>query len=199
MEPKILRTMVCALTLVLLPAALAGIARGDGAATLSSREVRLVSDASIVPDASSRLVRDDGGIAMTLQTSGLAAGDAVTVWWVVFNYPENCLYGRADLGIRCGPGDFKNAPVQASVLYATGHVIGGEGVGNFGAYLTISDTTGALFGLGLTNPRGADVHLIVRDHGQAIPDLVAEQISSFNGGCPPNACMNVQMSIQEAR
>lgn len=200
MEPKILRAMVCALALVLLPAALAGIARGEGAATLSSSDVRLFRTATVVPGGWSQLVRNDGGIAMTFHTSGLVAGDAVTVWWVVFNNPRVCTHGEGSY--RCGLLDLSimggDPAVESSILYATGHVIGGDGVGNFGAYLTIYDISGGLFGPGLTNPRGGDVHLVLRDHGPAIPSLVADQISSFNGGCPPNTCRNVQMSIQEA-
>jgi hypothetical protein len=36
------------------------------------------------------------------------------------------------------------------------------------------------FGHGLTNPRGAEIHLILQDHG---PGLVANQLSPVRGGC----------------
>ena len=68
-------------------------------------------------------------IGFTLHTSGLPAGDAVTIWWVVFNHPEACSHGA--LGLRCGERDFAEPAVDASVLYAAGQVIGGGGTGNF--------------------------------------------------------------------
>jgi hypothetical protein len=152
-----------------------------------------------VPGAWSALVRNDEGVAMTLHTSGLAPGTASTVWWVVFNNPEFCTHG--EFGLRCGGGDFPpggDPRVQASVLNATGNLIGESGLGNFGAYLSENDTTGANFGPGLLDARRADVHLVVRTHGDAIPGLIPEQLSTFNGGCPPNVCQNLQASPHEA-
>lgn len=107
---------------------------------------------SAVPGAWSTLVTSDAGASMDLHTSGLPAGDAVTVWWVVFNHPELCRHGA--LGLRCGEGDLGEPSVEASVLFAAGHVIGGSGVGDYGAHLSVGDTAGALFGPGLTNPTG---------------------------------------------
>jgi hypothetical protein len=75
--------------------------------------------------------------------------------------------------------------------------IGGAGIGNFGAYLSEGDTTDALFGPGLLDSRRADVHLADRTQGDAIPGLVREQASTFDGGCPPNRCANIQFSAHE--
>ncbi len=185
---------------------LAAPAHGS-AATRDTSLVFGFGSANQVSGAWSALVRNDNGVAMTFHTSGLAPGSATTVWWVVFNHPELCTHPDLVLGLRCGEGDlppFGGDPVvQASVLYATGHVIGGNGTGNFGAYLIEGDTTGALFGPGLLDARVADVHLIARTHGQAIPGLIPEQIGTFNGGCLPGEpnvgqCMNVQASPHEA-
>lgn len=142
-----------------------------------------------VPGSSATLLRNGSGVTMTLQTSGLAPG-AYTTWWVVFNHPENCSGGA------CGEDDlppFGGLPaVQASVLFATGHVVSANGIGNFGARLGIGDTDGALFGPGLVNVYTAEIHNIVRYHGDVLPAYMPAQISSFNGGCPPNSCNNVQ-------
>jgi hypothetical protein len=198
------RTGAVALVAVLVAAVMAGPAQADPA-TRDLGPVVVFGSGQIIPGAWSALVRNDNGVAMTLHTSGLAPGSATTVWWVVFNNPELCTHG--ELGLRCGEGDlppFGGDPaVQASVLWATGHVIGGDGVGGFGAYLGEGDTTGAMFGPGLIDARRADVHLIVRTHGDAIPGLIDEQISTFNGGCNPGEpnvgeCMNVQASPHEA-
>jgi hypothetical protein len=146
-----------------------------------------------VPGAWSSLVRADNGVAATLHTSGLAPNSAATLWWVFFNNPAACV-GVCDL-----PDLFVPA-TQASVQYASGHVIGGDGVGDYGAYITEGDTSGcAAPGLpcnGLLDSRAALVHLVVRTHGQADPHLISEQISSFNGGCNPT-CANVHASVHE--
>ncbi len=195
--------------LVLLAAALlvaAPVTLASGAAR-ETRPVQMFVDGSTVAGAWSTLDRNASGISMTLHTSGLPAGDAATVWWVVFNEPQNCTHGGA--GLRCGPGDLPpfggDGSAETSVLYAAGHVIGGNGTANYGGHLAIGDTSGAAFGNGLTNPLGADVHLVVRDHGPVIRNLASEMIHTFGGGCSnmppftgPNVCDDVQFSAHEA-
>ena len=167
------------------------------------QSVHLFSDGSIVSGSSSLLVRTDSGVTMNLKTSGLPANNAVTIWWVIFNHPEFCSHGV--LGLRCGEGDLSSPDVQASVLYAAGHVIGSKGVGNFAGHLNIGDISeqgcpsGAacyLFGPGLVNPMGADIHLIVHIHGPADPALMPGEIHSFNI-CNPT-CVDMQFSPHEA-
>ncbi len=148
----------------------------------------------------STLVRNDNGVAMTIHTIGLPADTADTVWWVVFNNPAACSHGMG--GVRCGAGDLFVPSVMASVQFATGHIIGADGVADYGAYLREGDTSGcatpALPCNGLASARKADVHLVVRTHGAPIPGLVPDQIHSFNGGCPPNTCKNLQAAPHEA-
>lgn len=147
-----------------------------------------------VAGARSTVVRNAGGATMTLHTGELHTGDAVTVWWVVFNHPSACTSGH--FGLHCGPGDLGRPETGASVLYAAGHVIGGDGVGDFGGRLRVGDTSGALFGPGLTNPADADIHLVVHDHGPADPALLPDEIHSF--GVCNTTCHDVQVSVHEA-
>lgn len=170
-----------------------------GAASSTTRAVFMFPSSTTttltqVAGASSTLVRNGSGVAMTLRTSELRPGDAVTVWWVVFNNPSACTAGH--FGLHCGPGDLGRPETGASVLYAAGHVIGGDGTGDFGGHLPVGDTSGALFGPGLTNPAGADIHLVVHDHGSADPALMPDEIHSF-GVCNPT-CTDVQVSVHEA-
>jgi hypothetical protein len=145
-----------------------------------------------IPGSSSTLVRTDNGVSMTLHTSGLDAG-AYTVWWVIFNDPSQCSGGECGVDdVLPPPG---NVAAGVSVARATGNVVGGSGKGNFGAALSVGDTSEVLFGPGLTNPRGAEIHLIVRYHGEIIPGMVDEQLHDLNGGCPPNECADVQMAL----
>jgi hypothetical protein len=46
----------------------------------------------------------------------------------------------------------------------------------------------------LLNAKRAEIHLVVRSHGPASADpaVLQQQLTTFNGGCPPNTCMNVQ-------
>ena len=138
-------------------------------------------EGAVVPGVWSELVRNDAGATMNVHTSGLPQ-HAFTVWWIVFNFPNNCSHGVPGIS-QCGQLDtafFGGDPaVQSSVLYATGHVIGAAGEGNFGADLALGATDGALFGPGLLQPRTAEVWLVIRSHGPVIPSLVNEQIGAL--------------------
>ena len=109
----------------------------------------------------------------TLSTSGLQAGHAVTIWWMVSNPDES-----------------------VSVLYGASHVIDAGGAAEFGGYLQEGDTDGAIRGPGLLDAAGADVTLVVRDHGAADPGRVDEQIHTI-GGCNPT-CTDLQVSVHKA-
>lgn len=76
-----------------------------------------------------------------------------------------------------------NADARGDFLLGKGQVIGGSGVGNFGGSLKIGDVTGPGFpeigmpgrAIGLTNPRGAEVHLAPHTHG---PKLSGQDLRS---------------------
>jgi predicted small secreted protein len=177
----------------------------SAAADHSESGVYWFHDGSPVEGSRSTLVRNDAGVSMTLQTNQLVAGDAVTMWWVVFNDPSACSDGVCDEDDVLPPG--VNPAAQVGVLYAAGNVIGASGRGNFGARLGMGDDEGLLFGHPLTAPRGAEVHLIVRSHGPAVPGMIPEQIHSFGGGCseatggPPGAdgfdCYDPQFAVHK--
>ena len=159
-----------------------------------------------VAGAQAKLTTNESGATVQFQTSGLTPGNAYTVWWIIFNDPDEC----AEPG--CSDADFGNADAKPELTYATGHVIGGSGKGNFGAHLRAGEETpGGWFGNGFTNPTGAEIHVAIHDHGPKIPGLVNEMISTFRGGCandysgmPPNAqigtpgpndCATVQFTV----
>ena len=141
-----------------------------GAATLSTSDVTPISDTTRV--GTSTLTRTAGGVSFSLQTSGLEPGHAVTVWWMVAN-PDGGL----------------------AVLYAAGHVIGGDGVAGFGGSLRVGDDGGYAMGddRTLEDALGATVFLVVRDHGPAKPGMVDDQVHTF-GACN-TACHDLQMSV----
>jgi hypothetical protein len=119
----------------------------------------------------STLTRTDSGVSFSLQTTGLQGGHAVTIWWMVFN-PDG----------------------SVSVQYAAGHVIDDSGAAEFGGHLSVGDTDGVINGgPGLLDALGANVVLVVRDHGPTDPGRVNEQIHTF-GVCNPT-CTDLQMSM----
>lgn len=173
------------LVLVLAVAANAGAGQTAG--------VYRFIDGSPVAGASSTLATSAKGARMKLHTSDLPAGHSVTVWWVIFNEPQNCK--APEPGLQCGPGDLPpfggDDSAVTSVAYAAGHQIGGSGNATFSGHLATGDTDGALWGPGLVNPTGAEIHLLVRDHGKLSHQQRAEGIHSFG---PCNPCANIQFS-----
>lgn len=157
----------------------------------STSEVISSADGSVV--GSSKLVRNKNGVSLTLNTSGLEPGSAVTVWWVVFNNPGAC---AGD----CDGTDLGNPNVAGDVIYGAGHVVGGNGTANFAAHLNEGDSGGSLFpqpSPGLIDAETAEIHIVVRSHGPAIPGMIDEQIHTVNGGCPPNVCEDIQFAIYQ--
>lgn len=132
--------------------------------------MRFTNDA-IVADATAALTRNREGASMTLKTSELTPGHTVTVFWVIFNEPEACTHPHGTF--RCGPGDLPplggDGTARPSVVPASDKTIGRQGKATFAGHLEVGDTEGALFGPGLAEPRGADIHLVVCDGTQFSP------------------------------
>lgn len=176
----------------------------------SMEDVQWFSDLSSVRGGRSTLVRNDDWVSMHLNTNGLEPGTAATVWWVIFNHPERCTHPQG--GFRCGERDLAifggSSSVGSSVLYADGSIIDNRGEASFGASLSVGEGKSILFGNGLTNPRGADIHLIVHSHGRLIRGLTHEMTHTFGAGCNnapngtgmpgPNTCFDLQFSVHEA-
>lgn len=158
-----------------------------------------------IPGARSSLVTFDEGASVAIETAGLEPGHAVTLWWVVFNHPEACAHGED--GLRCGADDLAVEAVEGSVLGGDGHVVGPDGKGLFSSFLATGDASTAIEGAGLTNPRGADIHFVLRTHGPVQPGLLGAQLQTFGGGCNDSteelgtpgdyACANVQFAVHE--
>jgi hypothetical protein len=194
------RTLVVVLMFIGVIFASPGLVAEPG--TVSVSPVQRIIDGSVVGGAFSQLVRGHDSIRMHVSTADLDAGAAYTVWWVIFNNPEHCLDG-------CGLDDIMNpdrrAATQVAVGFAAGHVVSQKGTGNFSARLAVGDLSGfgdgldvtppPPFGPGLLDPMGAEVHLVIRTHGRQIPTLVDDQISSFEGGCGINPCVDKQFSV----
>jgi hypothetical protein len=170
----------------------------SGNPKISSRSVVNMATGAVVPSAGSTLFRHRDGVFFSFYTSGLTPGHAVTLWMAVFNNPRFCATSP------CTPADFANPDVNGTLLNTGGQVIGPDGKGVYGAFRAVGDTTGARpmtgTGNGLVKPKKAEIHLVARDHGPANlmdPTVLEQQLTTFNGGCPPNTCMNVQASVHQ--
>lgn len=166
----------------------------NGKAKISVNQLLTFSNQEVIPGGGSMLLRSGKDVYMSLHAAGLTPGTAVTAWWVFFNNPKKCAT------TPCSVADLSNAEVQASLVNATGRIVGADGTADFGAFKSVGDTTGAFTGPGLLNASKAEIHLVVRSHGPAIlddADQLKQQLSIFNGGCPPNTCANIQVSIHQ--
>lgn len=171
--------------------------------------LRSFPDGTEVPGASAKLTRTDSGVGFTLRTRELTDGDAVTVWWVIFNYPDECAHPLPELGVPCSVPDLFNPDVAATVMFAAGNIVGTGGRATFAAHLAAGQSSTphpAFAGApGLLNPRGADIHLVVRTHGELVPQLAKDMIRTFKGGCTPetsdgfgagpNDCTDLQFAL----
>lgn len=121
-------------------------------------------------------------------------GDATTMWFVVFNAPQNCsdFCGEDDV-IAAFNGD-NDAGV--GIHYATGHVAGKQW--GAGASLKEWDTSGAVFGMALEDSTKAEVHVVFRSHGPAenlTPGELDDALHTLNGGCAINTCGDAQAAV----
>ena len=147
------------------------------------------------------LTRKRKEVRMDVSATDLQPYGAYSFWWVVFNEPDECSAGTAIT--RCGVGDLPmlggDPAVEASLLWGTGFVADGIGSANISARLRRNQPPGeVVVGPGLQEVAGADIHGVLRSHGPAVAGMTAEQVSSFNGGCPDGVgCANVQFSAHE--
>jgi hypothetical protein len=146
-----------------------------------------------VPGATSTLVRTPNGISVSLETSGLPAGHAVTVWALIFNNPSACGPGGCDET----RGELATPAVQGSLQRVTGHVVGATS--SFAGHLAIGEASQTAFGPGLLDPFGAQINLIVRDHGVAASgELLLQQFHNPSPRFCNVACFDIQKSVHLA-
>lgn len=131
-----------------------------------------------VAGASAQVVRNDNGIVYKLSTSGLGEGNAYTLWLVVINNPAACV------STPCSAADIiNNSDTDSQVRFAAGHVAGASGNGTFAGHVSEGPLSGWLANRSLEDARAAEVHLVVNDHGPALPEFMPDMIHTYRGGC----------------
>jgi hypothetical protein len=159
---------------------------------ISIRDVRVMATGVVQQGAGSQLTRDRDSIFGIINTKGLNPGWVYTAWFGIFNNPDQCATRP------CSGADFANPAVMGSRVNFGGRLIGADGAATYGGFLHVGDTTAAFDGPGLLDPKHAEIHMVIRSHGPALMGAAfMDQLNIFNGGCPPNTCMNVQASVHD--
>jgi hypothetical protein len=140
------------------------------------------------------LKRGSNFIQFNLHTTGLPEG-AYTVWYVIFNEPDDCNEPNPAGGVCAGANPPTDLMLSTTaIIWATGKVVKANGVGNFQDRIYVGErrepgTQEAFIGgdlnAPLENPQDAEVHLIVKYHGLASddPDVLYEQTHTLLGSC----------------
>lgn len=184
-------------TILIAVIALLGIG-GVAAADTDSKPLQWFAD-GVDTGGWSHLTRLEDMVLATLEVVGLNPGDAVTLWWVVFNDPSSCSDGE------CGEDDFANAGAAGiSVGNATGGIVKADGTMEMGAVLRegagepaghqvlLAAAPGGIF---LVDAAMAEIHFVVQIHGQARGGKkLLEQITYFEANCTPS-CADVQFAV----
>lgn len=164
---------------------------------------------------------DRGDVSLNAHLRGLPGGQAITIWAVVFENPDNCGDvdvvdpGTGDVIVPGAPGCGEDDVVRSfigmdngvdlTVTFAAGGVTNGGGNLNVHNAIGGGDT---LIGDGtVDNTESAEIHFVVRSHG---PDQPGDaDTTTFIGGCdvdlPPGTvpaavgeCSDVQFSVHIA-
>lgn len=175
------------LTALLLSAfLLVPLGSGAGAEEATHQEADLLTFSDLEDAGEAHLVRTDDGISSRSRLSGIEPG-VYTLWWVVWNAPENC-----DDPFACTEADLSNPDVELAIGYGGGRVVESNGRLNLAASLEEGEEltgfpTEFEFALvdsnSMANARHAEVHLVLRSHGEKIPGLVDEMLHTFQAGC----------------
>lgn len=158
-------------------------------ASVQRASVHWLADLSAVDGAAAQLTRTGSGVSYTSRTTGLEKGHVVTTWWVIFNNPEECDNPVPAIGSSCNVPDLFNPDVEGSVLWGGGNIVGNSGRTTIAGHLAEGEIT-AFHPLfvgtpGLLDALGAEIHLVIRTHGPAIPGMIREMRTTFEGGCTP--------------
>ncbi len=179
-----------------------------------------------VAGARSKLVRTPEGACVSIDTSGLLPG-AYTVWMRAFNDPAGCPFGEGVGGSQCSRlGIFSSTCIPdgtCSVFWVGNGTIGPDGVGHFSACVEKDVPPGfVILGPGLTDPLTAEIHLVLKHHGDAPVgfadpqenERLGRQLTRLNGNCEgdvgdefdnfddpdvvPNNCFDQQIALHPA-
>ncbi len=118
------------------------------------------------------------GASMHLSSKGLTPGHAVTIWFVALQNPHLCEKNPCTPVEAMGMVEMETVAVNGG-----GTVVPASGMIEVSAHLPAGPVPTNLFDTDLVSPETAEYHLVIHDHGPLIPELAADMLSSFRGGC----------------
>jgi hypothetical protein len=213
MEGNMKRTLSIFSITVLAVVMIAG-AVGAGTQQTSATDAESVKRFSDGSDTGgqSTLTRTEDMVHVTVEAARLRAGNAYTLWWVVFNDPSACSApGCGEDDIFNEDGSLNEAGIRAAgiaVGHATGNLARADRTTEFGGRLIRNDASGGHqivipAGLGAENvlmtASGLDVevHPVVQNHGKARRGKrLLRQLTRFQAGCNPK-CKDVQFAVHQ--
>jgi hypothetical protein len=154
-----------------------------------------------IPGNASVLIRDfrRGDVNATLNMAeGLGAGEAYTVWVIVFNNPARCIdpYACTGMDFEFNGGDprVRVSAFQGGTFipYATG---GTFNIG-FRKGRTAREGIPGFSDQGCTRLRECEIHLVTRTHGPA--DNAGVQLKGFLGGCDNGLCNDTMFAVHRS-
>ena len=165
--------LMVALLLTLIVGGMSMAQEDNLSSNTSSTTVHRFADTSVIADAWSTMTRNEAGVIATFHTSELTPDDVVTMWWVIFNEPQNCsdACGEDDIFLLDENGDNvmgENGPelnwdqietAQIALVGATGIVVNTDGTGHFSAVLSVGDNPNTVFGPSQIDPSAAEFQL----------------------------------------
>lgn len=170
-----------------LMVALVGAAGADGPPRRQTAPVMWHAQAVALEDdikagpvegASASLVVTSTGASVTVRTRELQPGHAYTLWAVVINNPEAC-----NTSPCTGADILTNPDVDAQVTYGAGNVAGNSGQATFSTRVNAGPVEGWLPDRSLDDPRAAEYHFVVNDHGPKLAEHLPDMIRTYRGGC----------------
>ncbi len=205
---------IIAIGLAMLALAMPLVAQLDAPITTVLPVFRWTGDDTAIEGAEAVLIRMEHGISMSFETFELEPGEIYTAWWVIFNNPENCSDADCllddiflmdgdefmlDHNGRRQPNRMQRDTAQITQMRATSAVADDNGYAMFRAHLPVGDTSDYVdFGPGLIDPMAAEIHVVLRTHGQPDPEHLWDQHFTAWGGCPDpdnrEPCKNVQFA-----
>jgi len=181
---KTSKVYVIGALLIFIAAALSGaqkvFASGEGGPLQASVNWHPQSGIGPVEGAYATVNTNANGAAFVLHGVQLNPGHVYTVWFVAINAPENCATSPCT-----APADVLSNTdgVLANITYGAGHVVGESGQATFAGFIPAGDMPDGWFDNDFSNPLGAEIHLVLNDHGPKIPELVWNMLHTYRGGC----------------
>jgi hypothetical protein len=160
--------LAAALGLALLASA-GGPARGAAASSPSTTQtiqVKSLEDGHAIPGSQAKLKRKSDRLKLRVETAELDPGEALDVFWAVFNNPSACINGNPTTGAPCGPADLFVEETAPSLQLAATVTADASGHLEYRLSIAVGDTSGCIPGFpcsGVTNPLGAEVHSAMFD------------------------------------